>query len=401
LSLSLPAAFSQRAGILTCGWYAALFLALGAQAAFWPVWLRDWGLSEAEIGTYLGLSLVVRALAATTLPALADRFAIRRAMLAACGSLGALFYFAHLLIGSRPALLAATLAVALVISPLGPLGEALGVRAAQRHGFIYAQPRAVGSFAFLVMNVSMGAAIGQLGSGAVLWAIALNLLLSAVLGLAHPGGGAPPGAGQDRARFREAFELLRNRAFLVFAVAISLGQASHSVFYVYGTLIWSGQGIGPGTIGLLWATGVLSEILLMLGPGWRLVERIGTAGAVALSGLAGVLRWSLTAIEPGLAVQWPVQCLHALTFGLCHLGAIAFVAAAVPPRLQASAQGLHAGGLGGIAFAVATICAGRISAVWDPAAAYWMAMAMSAGATVAALMLWRTWDGGRLVADQP
>jgi len=96
-----------------------------------------------------------------------------------------------------------------------------------------------------------------------------------------------------------------------------------------------------------------------------------------------------------------VQCLHALTFALGHLGAIAFVAAAVPPRMQASAQGLYGGLMGGIAFALATLAAGRISAALGPAQAYWLAAAMSAAALGAALLLWRTWDGGRLVADQP
>jgi len=397
----IPAAFTQRAGLLTSGWYAVFFLALGAQIPFWPAWMRDWGLSQAEVGTYLGLGMVVRVFAATVLPAVADRFAIRRAMMLAAGLTGGALFFAHLFVETRPALLALTLALSLFAAPLGPLGEALGVRAAQRYGFPYAHPRAVGSFAFLVMNVAIGAVVARYGTDAVVWAVTFNVLLAAGFGAIHPGGAAPPGAGLDRSRFREAFGLLRKPAFLVFGIAISLEQASHAVFYAYSTLIWDAQGIGQGTIGMLWAIGVLSEIALMLGPGWRLVERIGPARAVAIAAAFGVIRWGLMALEPGLLLLWPVQCLHALSFGMAHLGAIAFVAAALPPRLQASAQGLYSGLLGGIAFALATLLAGSISAAWEPAAAYWMAMAMSAGALLAVLRLRRVWTGGRLVADQP
>jgi PPP family 3-phenylpropionic acid transporter len=288
----------------------------------------------------MGLALVLRVVGSTALPALADRFAARRAVIAVSAALAAAVFFLHLFIEARPVLLAATLAAAFVTAPLIPLGEALGVRAAAMHGFAYAHARAAGSLAFLAMSVGLGALIGRMGPGVVLWAVALNFTAVAALGVVHPGGGAPPGAGLDRSKLREALRLMAHPVFLTFAVAASIGQASHAVYYVYGTLGWVGQGIGPGVIGFLWAIGVVAEIGLMLGPGRGLVERIGPAHAVALAGLAGMLRWGLMSLEPELVLLWPVQCLHALTFGLAHLGAMAFIAAAIPPRLQASAQGL-------------------------------------------------------------
>jgi PPP family 3-phenylpropionic acid transporter len=250
------------------------------------------------------------------------------------------------------------------------------------------------------MNVGLGVIFAEYGTAIVPWAVAIFLLGAAALGLVHPGGGAPPGAGRDRTRFREALSLTRNPVFLIFALAASLGQASHAVYYVYGSLGWAAQGIGTGTIGLLWATGVGMEIALMLGPGRRMVDWLGPAGAIAAGGVAGVLRWALMSFEPPLALLWPLQAMHALTFALAHLGAMAFVAAAIPPRLQASAQGLYGGGLGGIAFALATLAAGVLSTAVDAASTYWLAAAMSFSATVAALVLSRAWDGNQVVRDQ-
>ena len=391
---------ARREGLLTSAWYGALFFAFGAHLPYWPVWLAEWGLSQAEIGTYLGLALVLRVVGSTMLPALADRFAARRAVIALSALAAAAVFASHLFIEARPVLLAATLAAAFVTAPLIPLGEALGVRAAGMHGFAYAHARAVGSLAFLAMNVGLGALIARLGPGVVLWAVALNFLAVAALGSAHPGGGAPPGAGLDRSKLREAAALLKHPVFLTFAAAASIGQASHAVYYVYGTLGWVGQGIDAAVIGLLWATGVGAEILLMLGPGRHLVARIGPARAVALAGLAGVLRWGLMSLTPELALLWPVQCLHALTFGLGHLGAMAFIAAAIPPRLQASAQGLYGGGMGGLAIALATLAAGGINAAFGAASAYWLAATMSGFALIAALRLGRVWDGRLIVSDQ-
>ena len=389
-----------REGLLTCAWYGALFFAFGAHLPYWPMWLAEWGLSAAEIGTYLGLGLILRVVGSTVLPALADRFAARRAVITIAALAAAVMFLLHLFIDTRPLLLAATLGTAFATSPLIPLGEALGVRSAAMHGFAYAHARAVGSLAFLVMSVGLGALIAQLGSGVVLWAVALNFTALAALGAMHPGGGAPPGAGLDRSKLRETLGLMTHPVFLTFAVAASIGQASHAVFYVYGTLSWIGQGIDAGVVGLLWATGVVAEILLMLGPGRQLVARIGPAGAVMLAGAAGVFRWALMSFEPPLVLLWPVQCLHAVTFGLGHLGAMAFVSLAIPPRLQASAQGLYGGGVGGLAIALATLAAGAINAAFGAASAYWLAAAMSGVGLLVAFRLRRIWDGGLIVNDQ-
>lgn len=391
---------TSRPGLLTCGWYAALFFAFGAHLPYWPVWLKEWGLSQGEIGQYLGAALVVRVIAAILLPAVADRFAIRRAMIAVAGLAGAAIFLAHLMVGAKPVLFAATLATALATAPLVPLGEALGIRASARHGFAYAHARAAGSLAFLAMNVGLGVLMARHGAGVVLWAVALNLGLVAALGAVHPGGGAPPGARSDRSSFREALGLLRRPVFLTFIAAAGIGQASHAVYYAYGSLTWLDQGVGSEVVGLLWATGVVAEIALMLGPGRALVARLGPARALALAGAAGMLRWGLMSLEPAQALLWPVQALHALTFALAHLGAIAFVAQAVPPRLQASAQGFYGGGVNGLAIALATLAAGWISAAYGLAAAYWLAVAMSAVALAAALRLSRVWDGAALAPAQ-
>jgi len=396
----VKSAIARREGLLTSAWYGALFFAFGAHLPYWPLWLAEWGLNQAEIGTYLGLALGLRVAGSTLLPALADRLAARRVVIALSALAAAAVFGSHLFIETRPALLAATLAAAFVTAPLIPLGEALGVRAAAMHGFAYAHARAAGSLAFLAMNVGLGLLIARLGPGVVLWAVALNFIAVAALGAVHPGGGAPPGAGIDRSKLREAVALMAHPVFLTFAVAASIGQASHAVYYVYGTLGWVGQGIDAGVIGLLWAVGVGAEIGLMLGPGRHLVARLGPARAVALAALAGVLRWGLMSLTPELALLWPVQGLHALTFGLGHLGAMAFVAAAIPPRLQASAQGLYSGGMGGLAIALATLAAGGLNAVYGAASAWWLAAAMSGLALIAALRLGRIWDGGRIVKDQ-
>ncbi len=389
----------RRAAVLTGAIYAALFAALGAHLPYWPAWLRHRGLSEAEIGTYLGLALATRVAGATLLPAIADRFARRRAMLAGMALAGAALLFLHSAAASYRALVLLGLGAGFVLGPLIPLGEGLGVRAATRWGFPYARARAAGSTAFLIVNIAVGWAMVRFGADTILWAIVIGLAVLAVLVPAHPGGGAASGTTRDRARLSEGLALLRRPAFVAFALAVSLGQASHGVYYAFSVLQWSRQGLDGLTIGFLWAVGVVAEILVLLGPGRAWVARLGATRALALGTGAGVLRWGAMALEPGAAMLWPLQALHAFTFAVTHLGGIAFAARALPLRLQATAQGLVGGGMGGIAIAAATALAGGIGSAFDLAAAYWLATALSATALTAALVLERLWQGEQLVAE--
>ena len=389
---------SRRAALLTAGFYAALFAVAGAQLPYWPVWLAEWGLGEADIGRYLGLAILARIGGATLLPALADRLALRRWTLAGAALVAAAVYAAHLAIETPGALLVATLAASFAIAPLNPLGEALGLRAAARHGFAYAPVRAAGSVSFLAVNVAAGAAIASAGAAPILWIVLAGLLCTSVLGALHPGGGAAP-RGTDRAGPGEMRRLLAAPAFLVAAAAMATGQASHMVYYVYSVLDWQAQGIGTGTIGWLWAFAVIVETALMLGPGRVWVARLGPGGALALAGGAGLVRWSAMAIAPPLAALWPLQALHALTFAMGHLGAMAFLARAVPPRLAGSAQGLATGAIGGLTMAGTAFVAAAVVEAAGIDAAYWLSAALSGAALTAALALTRIWRGQTLAAS--
>ena len=288
------------------------------------------------------------------------------------------------------------------MAPSVPLGEALGLRAAARFGFAYAPVRAAGSLGFLAANVAVGWALDRASPDLVIWVVSTGFLATALFGALHPGGGAAPGAaGADRALRGEALALIRTPVFALFALALALCQSSHVVFYVYSVLAWQEQGLSGALIGWLWAFGVIAEMALMLGPGRRIVARIGPAAAIACGGLAGVVRWTSMALAPGLAWLGPLQGVHAFTFALAHLGAMAFMAQAIPPRLAGSAQGLLSGVAMGVSSALAMAIAAAIVSAQGFGAAYGFAGALCLVSVAAALALRRAWTGGTLADETP
>lgn len=384
------AATRRRAQIHTAVFYAAMFGALGAHLPFWPVWLEDWGLSAAEVGLYTSLGVTVRIVAGLAIPVVADRLGQRRLGVVLMCLAGAVIFAAHAVIGSEGALLMGTLATGVVLSGLLPLGEALGTGAAKAHGFAYAIPRALGSVAFLLASLAVGAMIGRMGADAALWWIVVCLLVTAVLGRAHPGAGIRTGAAPPG--FTEIGRLLTQPTFALFAVAAAMLLSSHAVLYVYGSVHWRALGLAPGTIGALWAFSVAVEVLVMLALGRALMDRLGPIGALALSGAGGVLRWGAMAFDPPLAALWGLQALHALTFVAGHLGAIAFISAAVPERYGASAQGAFMGLGGGVLTAAAMLLAAAIYPS-SGGVAYLIAAGMSAVGLGLTIWLGRIWRG--------
>ncbi|HEU0222291.1 MAG TPA: MFS transporter [Paracoccaceae bacterium] len=387
MRLPLP----SRAGALTAGYFATVFLAIGAHLPFWPVWLAEWGLSGAEIGAYSAAAVAARILTGLCIPMLAEWIDQRRLTLAILALITALLMLAHLEVADRTLLLLLTIGVSVSISGVLPLADALGNAAAVNGGFGYARARAFGSFAFVFANLALGALVMRFGVDAALWWIVAAMLGSVPLALHHPGGGKAGRA--NRLRWEMVRALAADRVFLVFAVTVAALQASHGIFFALGSVHWRELGIGEGTIGLLWAGAVMAETVLMLVAGPWLVARLGPVGALALAGGAGVLRWGLMGFDPAVWALWPLQGLHALTFAAGHIGMMAFFQAAVPVQLWATGIGFVVQLLGNSVMA-AVMAVGGAAYPEFGGATYGVAALLAAAGLGLAAVLARLWDGG-------
>jgi PPP family 3-phenylpropionic acid transporter len=159
------------------------------------------------------------------------------------------------------------------------------------------------------------------------------------------------------------------------------------VFYTFGTLHWAAQGLSGAWAGTLWAIGVAIEIGLLAFSG-AVVRRIGAAELIVLGGAMAVLRWIVMGFDPPLALLIPLQALHGITFGGTHIGAIYFMAKAVPEGHNGTAQALYASVTAGIGLGGAMLIAGRLYAAYG-GQAYWAMAVLAAVGLAAGLVLLR------------
>jgi PPP family 3-phenylpropionic acid transporter len=206
----------------------------------------------------------------------------------------------------------------------------------------------------------------------------LVLLASAVLFLACLAIPRSEAVRAVRSRWAALGGLVGDRRFWLFVVSAAALQASHQLYYGFGTLYWRQLGFSNMVIGGLWAEGVVAEIALF----WLsapLVARFGPLGLMAIGGAAGILRWSLIGIVPGLGAAAVLQLLHAGTFGASHLGAMHFMARSVPPHAAASAQSLYAALSAGLGSGLVMLAAGWLYSTYGGHAYPFMALLSAAG----------------------
>lgn len=306
--------------------------------------------------------MLARALTAPLLAVWADSFRLRRTALLLMSLMVTAAYVLMALPGGFAWWAVVWFAASSMYATLPPLADVITLDRARRDGFNYGWPRGIGSAAFIVGNVGMGALLMRGSSDLVLvWmvaAIAATALGAQLL--------LPPDPVHEEGHVAELSDrmaglggLLKDRAFMTAVVSAGLIQSAHAFYYSFSTLAWKQQGIGEGLTGILWATGVAAEIVFMwfLEP-WR--RRIGPRNLLMVGGVAAVLRWTLLAASPPLWLLFPLQVLHALSYAATFFASLRLVENLSTPRTASAAQALNSALSGGVLAGVATLASGPL-----------------------------------------
>jgi MFS transporter, PPP family, 3-phenylpropionic acid transporter len=364
--------------------YAAVYGTVGVTVPFLPVWLENRGLTPDAIGIVLGIGLWVRLLTTPIAGRIADRTGRSKRMMVALALFAASAFAAYELGTGLLTFAALSFLANGAYAPIAALGDSLAIRSRVDYGRV----RLWGSLAFMVAALGTGRLLDGLPVDIVLW-LAVGGVVSVSLTCAPlpaetPRPTAPAAAGLGTR------DLLGRRAFLVFLATAASAHAAHAVYYAFGSIHWRASGISDTAIGLLWAEGVLAEVVLFAF-GARVTARVRPWALFALAGAAGVVRFSVLGSTTALPLLAAAQLLHGLTFGATHLGAIAFLARRVPEELASTAQALYSVAGTGLALGLATPVAGFLFERWHGGAYVWSA-ALGAVALVLAVVLRATPD---------
>lgn len=369
--------------------YSAIFVGTGAASPYMPVWFAHHGLSGAQIGLILSLPMLARAFTAPLLAVWADSFKLRRTALSFLSLGVAVAYALMALPLGFAGWTVVWFAASSAFSTISPLTDVIVLNRARRDGFNYGWPRGIGSVAFMVANVLMGAILTWGSPDLVLvWitaAVSLTALAARFL--------LPPDPVHEEGHVAKAADrfagingLLRDPAFMTAAIAAGLIQSAHAFYYGFSTLVWKQQGVPEAMTGILWAAGVAAEVAFMwfMEP-WR--RRVGPRNLLVLGGAAAMVRWTALAFAPPLWLLFPLQALHVLSYAATFLASLQLIERLSTPRNASAAQALNSALSSGLLMGLATMASGPLFDRFG-AHGYWLMTAMCALGLIGAFRLY-------------
>ncbi len=373
------------------GYYGAVFGAGGVLLPFWPSWLGAQGLGASEIGVLLAAAMVARILATPLIARVADTTGERkRLVVLLCAASLACWALFPAVAGFWMLLIVGVLAQGSSAASM-PLVEDMtlgavrasttgGAPGAPGKGLEYGRIRLVGSVTFLLAAALGGVWLTGRAADHVLVLMIAGAAWVFVAALLLP---------DLRPTERLSIDLvgglrtvLTRPGFVPLFLAAGLIQASHMVYYGFGTLQWRAAGLSDGFIGVLWAEGVVAEIALF----WyaaALMRRIHPVHMMVLGGAIGALRWLGTGATHDPIPLLVLQALHGVSFGATHIGALHFLRERAPAGLTATAQGLYSALAMGMFGGLTMMASGPLVAALGAAAYYAMAAMCVAGAALA------------------
>ena len=410
--------------------FGALFLIYGVHISYFPVWLSWRGLSPQEISIITALPIFIRVALTPAAGAYADAHGNHREVIIALSVAAAALVLAMAPLTSFWALLFAAVPYSIAISTMMPLTETIAVAGVRSAGHDYGRMRLWGSLTFLVATLACGLLTDLHGTAITVWLLLAATLATAGVSLVLPKPAAVPartfasevdtGSREENATKQRPRALLRFRrigkrsridatapprsqsgllrallmqpVFLVFLLAVGAILCSHAAFYTFGALHLKGRGISGQQFGILWAVSIAAEIAV-LAYSARVMAWRGPLELIMFAGVAGVVRWGAMSLDPPFEVLLILQALHGATYGAAHLGAIHFIARAVPGPGAGTAQALYSSISNGLFTALSTLVAGHVY----PALAgrTFLVMAALCGlGVVGGIWLTKTWNGG-------
>jgi PPP family 3-phenylpropionic acid transporter len=362
--------------------YLFYFASLGALLPYWPLYLDGLGFTPAAIGELMAALMATKIVAPNVWGWIADHSG-RHMPVVRLASLASVIAFSGVLLGQGYAwLMAVMLVFSFFWNAALPQLEATTLRHLGDRTHRYSIVRLWGSIGFILTVALLGELLEGRGP-AVVPLVVLGLMAGIwVSSLWVPAAQAPDLSLEHQPIART----LRQPQVLGLLAVCFLMQASHGPYYTFFTIYLREHHYTSGTIGWLWALGVIAEVCVFLVM-HRLVPWCGLRGLLLGSLGLTVLRWLLIGwFVDAPAVMAGAQLLHAASFGVYHATAIQLVHRFFSGRQLGRGQALYSSMSFGAGGAVGSLYSGYLWAAAGPLLTYVVA---AGTALLAWLVAWR------------
>jgi MFS transporter, PPP family, 3-phenylpropionic acid transporter len=327
--------------------YFFYFATLGGFLPFWSLFLKDTGFNPLEIGKLSALLAATKIIAPNLWGWIADlsgkslRVIRIASFLATCLFAGFLFENSYIWFAW------VTIAFSFFWNAALPQFEAATLFHLQHESHRYSQIRLWGSIGFILAVLGIGRLLDKHNLSILPDIIIIMLTCIWLISLITP----EANAGQHSTERIGILQILKRPEVIAFLIVYMLLQIAHGPYYVFFSIYLNELHYSATTIGLLWALGVFSEVILFLFMR-RLLARFSLRQMLLVSISLSIIRWLFIAWgAKQLDLLIFAQLLHAATFAATHAVAIHLVHQYFGAQHQGKGQALYSSlsfGLGGM-----------------------------------------------------
>ncbi|MCU7892685.1 MAG: MFS transporter [Candidatus Thiodiazotropha sp. (ex Ustalcina ferruginea)] len=367
------------------GFYFFYFASLGALVPFWGLYLQARGFSPVEIGELMAVIMATKLIAPYIWGWISDHTGHRMPIVRLASLLSAICFLGIFFADGFLSLALVMMLFSFFWNASLPQFEAVTMSYLQERIQHYSRVRLWGSIGFILTVVALGFLLDEWG---VEWVPKIVLLLYFgifLFSLTVPENDADMPAHDQGS----ILQVLKRGDIIAFLLACFFMQASHGAYYAFYSIYMEEVGYSSIVIGLLWALGVIAEVLVFLVM-HQLLHRWGARKVLIASLGMAVVRWILVGSAPeNLLLVLLAQVMHAATFGTFHAAAIHMVHHYFVGRHQGRGQALYSSISFGAGGAFGSLLSGYLWIGIGAAATYWVA----AGYALLALVIaWRWID---------
>lgn len=329
------------------GFYFLYFAALGGFIPYWSLYLKDFGFNPIEIGELSALLVGTKIIGPILWGWIADHTGKSIGIIRLAAFFSTLIFAGFLWAHDYVGFALITIGFSFFWNAMLPQFEAVTLTHLRNESHRYSRIRLWGSIGFIVAVLSIGAILEHYPVSLLPLIIATLLLLNAGITFVTP---EAKSISLDKAT-HGILKIIKMPEVLAFMAVNVLLQMAHAPYYVFYSIYLKHAQYSAMVTGLLWALGVLAEIVLFIYMR-NLLKHCSLRAILLLSLALATARWLM--IGWGSEYLWVLivaQLFHAATFGGTHVVAMYLLQRYFGEQHQGKGQALYTSlcfGLGGV-----------------------------------------------------
>jgi len=326
--------------------YFFYYFFVGSFVPYWGIYLQSENFSPSSIGILLSLFQISRIVAPNFWGWLADHTGHRVKWIKLTSFLGLIGFIGVFWAKGFFWIFLVMSALSLFTSSTLPLAESLTLAHLATTDGHYSRIRLWGSIGFIVASLFLGYLLDFQGINILLWVLLIAQAIIFFLSNTIP----ETQDIQHKTNDLSIWKIIKTPSVIALLIGCTLMVSAHGVLYNFYSIYLKDHGYSSGTIGWLWAVGVICEILIFMAMP-KILQRYSLKAILLMSLFLGVIRFILIGASPDhLYLLFIAQMFHAATFGSFHAASIEVIAYYFKGRNQTRGQAIYnsvAYGIGG------------------------------------------------------